>query len=119
MLWKVAQGEPLPPARVPFWIDDRDLAMAHVKALLRPSAGGKRFVPGSPERFSDDLAAKITEEEFHWAKGKVKREEQAIDESHGIDSETAARELELKYTSFRKSVVDLISQISTIPATSK
>lgn len=116
MLWKVAQGRPLSTARVPFWIDERDLATAHVEALLRPEAGGKRFIPGSSERFSYDLAAKIIEEEFDWARGKVKREDQPIDESHGIDNEVAASELGLKYTSFRDSVVDLISQISKMPA---
>ncbi|KAJ5811817.1 hypothetical protein N7474_008118 [Penicillium riverlandense] len=118
MLWKVAQGQPLATARVPFWIDVRDLAMAHVEALVRPNAGGKRFIPGSPERFSYDLAAKVIEEEFDWAKGKVRREDQAIDESHGIDSEITARELGLKYTSFRDAVVDLISQVSKMPTTS-
>lgn len=115
MLWKVAQGNPLSTARVPFWIDVRDLAMAHVEALLRPNVAGKRFVPGSPERFSYDIAAGIIEEEFEWARGQVKREDQPIDKSHGIDNETAARELGLNYTSFRDSVVDLISQISNMP----
>jgi nucleoside-diphosphate-sugar epimerase len=112
MLWKVAQGQPLATARVPSWIDVRDLAKAHVEALLRPSTGGKRFIPAGPERFSYDLAAWIMEEEFDWAKGRVKREEQTIDESYGIDGETTARELGLQYTSFRTTVVDLISQLS-------
>ncbi|TQN70346.1 hypothetical protein CSHISOI_03848 [Colletotrichum shisoi] len=41
MLWKVAGGEaPLPAARVPFWIDARDLAVAHVEALSGPGVGG-------------------------------------------------------------------------------
>ncbi|KAH8898756.1 3-beta hydroxysteroid dehydrogenase/isomerase family protein [Thozetella sp. PMI_491] len=118
MLWKVAQGEPLPIARVPFWIDVRDLAKAHVEALLRPSAGGKRYIPGTPERFSYDLAAKIMEEEFDWAKGKVKRAEQIIDESHGMGGETAARELGLEYKSFRDTVVDLVSQALKMQAAS-
>lgn len=111
MLWKVAGGQPLPTARVSFWIDVRDLAAAHVEALLRPNAGGKRFITGPEERFSYDLAASIIEENFDWAKGKVRREEQQIDESHGMDGETTARELGLMYTSFRDSVVDLVSQV--------
>lgn len=119
MLWKVAQGQPLPTSRVPFWIDVRDLAMAHVEAVLRPSAGGKRYVAGPQERFSYDLAAKIIEEEFDWAKGKVKRAEQPIDESHGIDGETTARELGLNYKSFRTTVVDLVSQVSKMEADSR
>ena len=70
MLWKVASGtDPLPVSRVPFWIDARDLARAHVEAVLRPEAGGRRYVVASPERFSYGLAAQIIREEFDWAKG--------------------------------------------------
>lgn len=112
MLWKVSQGQPLPTARVPSWIDVRDLAKAHVEALLRPSAGGKRFIPVPSEGFSYDLAAKIMEEEFDWAKGKVQRQEQVMDLSYGIDGETAALELGLEYRSFKETVVDLMSQLS-------
>ncbi len=111
MLWKVAEGQPLATARVPSWIDVRDLAFAHVEAALRPDAGGKRYIPGGSEPFTYDLAAKIMEEEFDWAKGKVKREEQAVDNSYGFDGETTARELGVHYTSFRTTIVDLISEL--------
>ncbi|KAH9893108.1 3-beta hydroxysteroid dehydrogenase/isomerase family protein [Xylariomycetidae sp. FL2044] len=111
MLWKVAQGQPLPRARVPWWIDVRDLAKAHVEAMLRPDAGGKRLLPGPDKGFSYDLAAQIMEEEFDWAKGNVCREEQVIDRSYGIDGAVAARELGLEYRSFRDTVVDLITQL--------
>ncbi|KAE9367400.1 NAD dependent epimerase/dehydratase [Stipitochalara longipes BDJ] len=111
-LWKIATGEkPLPVTRVPFWIDVRDLANAHVEALLRPEAGNKRYTPTSPEHFSYALAAKIMLGEFSWAKGKVSEEEQAIDKSYGLDGETVARELDVKYRSFKDTVVDLVSQV--------
>ncbi|KAH7308841.1 NAD dependent epimerase/dehydratase [Rhexocercosporidium sp. MPI-PUGE-AT-0058] len=57
MLWMVASGQPLPVARVPFWVDVRDLAETHVEGLLRPDAGSKRFVVASPQRSSYSLAA--------------------------------------------------------------
>lgn len=111
MLWKIASGEnPLPVARVPFWIDVRDLAQAHVEAVLRPHVGGKRFIPASPERFTYAQAATIIEENFDWAKDKVSKEVHGVDESHGVDGEGAANELGLKYTSFKQTVVDLVSQ---------
>lgn len=110
-LWQIATGaRPLPVARVPFWIDVRDLAQAHVEALVRLGAGGSRYIPASPEHFSYGLAAEIIEEEFEWAKGTVAREDQAIDKSHGVDGETAARELGLQYRSFKQSITDLIKQ---------
>ena len=111
MLWKVASGaRPLPVARVPFWVDVRDVAQAHVEALVRPGAGGKRFLPAAPERFSYGLAARIVEHGFDWAKGRTAVEEQVIDESHGVDGETTARELGLEYRSFKQTVTELVAQ---------
>ncbi|KAF4437799.1 dihydroflavonol-4-reductase [Fusarium austroafricanum] len=115
MLWKIACGEkPLPIARVPFWIDVRDLAKAHVEALVRPGVGGKRYIPASPERFTYGEAADIIGSNFDWAKEKVSREAHVADGSHGVDGETAARELGLEYTSFSETVVNLISQIKAM-----
>ncbi|RNJ51997.1 hypothetical protein D7B24_004750, partial [Verticillium nonalfalfae] len=111
MLWRIAMGEsPLPVARVPFWIDVRDLALAHVEAVLRPEVAGQRFVPAAAERFSYGKAAAIMVDEFDWAKSKVQVEAQSIDESHGLDGQTAAEALGLEYRSFRQTVVDLIRQ---------
>ncbi|RBQ69425.1 hypothetical protein VDGD_08113 [Verticillium dahliae] len=111
VLWRIAGGEsPLPVARVPFWIDVRDLALAHVEALLRPGVGGQRFVPAASERFSYGRAASIMVDEFDWAKSKVQVEAQAIDESHGLDGQTAAEVLGLEYRSFKQTVVDLVRQ---------
>ncbi|KAJ4292844.1 hypothetical protein N0V88_005502 [Collariella sp. IMI 366227] len=111
MLWKVASGErPLPVARVPFWVDVRDVAKAHVEALVRPEAGGKRFLVASPERFSYGLAAEVVVGEFKWARERVVVEEQRIDESHGVDGQTAAADLGLEYRSFRDTVTQLVRQ---------
>jgi nucleoside-diphosphate-sugar epimerase len=118
-LWKVASGDftNLPVARVPFWVDVRDLANAHVEALIRTDAGGKRFTVSSPEKFSYGLVAKIVSEVdgFPWSKerdanlGKVE-----IDDSYDLDGETAAKELRLTYTPFRRTVTDFVEQALTI-----
>ncbi|GKU07930.1 dihydroflavonol-4-reductase [Fusarium langsethiae] len=112
MLWEIACGKsPLPVARVPFWIDVRDLAKAHVEALLRPEAGGKRYIPASPERFTYGKASGIIGSNFDWAKEKVSLEVQVVDESHGVDGKTAGKDLGIEYTTFSQTVVDLITQI--------
>lgn len=111
MLWKIASGEsPLPVSRVPFWIDVRDLAEAHVGALLHEGASKQRYIPSSPERFSYGIAANIMVEEFPALRGKVTIEDQFVDKSHGLDGETASRQLGFQYHSFRECVRDLISQ---------
>lgn len=109
-LWKVASGDKLPVARVPFWIDVRDLAQAHVGALLREEVSGKRYTTTAPERFSYALAAEIIREEFEGLRGGVSAETQNVDESHGLDGETAARELGYQYRSFGETVRDLVRQ---------
>jgi len=115
MLWKIASGEfqtPLPMSRVPAWIDVRNLADAHVEALLRPDAGGKRYIPAAPEGFSYSLAASIILDEFAWAKGKVteKEPQQHIDISYALDGAKVTSELGVKYKSFKETVIDLVSQ---------
>ncbi|KAK3328631.1 hypothetical protein B0T19DRAFT_385212 [Cercophora scortea] len=117
MLWGIASGKrPLPVARVPFWIDVRDLAVAHVEALMRRRVGGRRFVLAAPERFTYAIAAGIMVEEFEGVAERRKggeeegEEVQVVDESCGIDGETAARELGFVYRRFRDTVVDLAAQ---------
>ncbi|KAL0944860.1 3-beta hydroxysteroid dehydrogenase isomerase family protein [Colletotrichum truncatum] len=112
MLWKIAKGEtPLPVARVPFWIDVRDLAVAHVEAFLNPDAGGKRYLLGADDRFSYGLAAKIMADNFGWAKEKVSQEDQTIDTSHGLENKAAAEAFRIKYRTFEETVIDLIRQV--------
>ncbi|KAF2794596.1 3-beta hydroxysteroid dehydrogenase/isomerase family protein [Melanomma pulvis-pyrius CBS 109.77] len=110
-LWKVASGKELPVSRVPFWVDVRDLATAHVEALIRPEVGGKRFVVASPEKFSYGLVGEIVAEGFSWGKERVaKGEKQVIDDSYDLDGEKAAKELGLKYTPFSETVKDFVKQ---------
>lgn len=111
MLWKIASGvNPLPVSRVPFWIDVRDLATAHVEALISINAGGKRYIPASPERFSYGIAARIISDALPDLKDRVTQEDQVIDESCGVDGETASRDLGFTYHAFEDTVRDLINQ---------
>ncbi|KAH8680663.1 NAD dependent epimerase/dehydratase [Xylariales sp. PMI_506] len=112
-LWDVASGKrPLPVARVPFWIDVRDLATAHVEALLRLEVGGRRYIPAAPERFSYGLVSKIILENdsFDWAKGLVEAESQPVDTSYSVDGEKTGEELGFKYRSFQETVVDFVTE---------
>lgn len=110
MLWNVASGKEMPVARVPFWVDVRDLAVAHVEALFRPEAGGKRFAVSSPEKFSYGLVKRIVEEEFEWGRERVAKGEQEVEDSFDLDGETAGKELGVKYRSFREMVKDFVTQ---------
>ena len=111
-LWSIVNGDPLTTARVPFWVDVRDLARAHVEALLRPEAGNKRFTVAAPEKFSYGKAANIIVETFPWGQTRVSKSlaPQEIDQSHDLDGEAASKELGISYHSFRQSVVDFVEQ---------
>jgi len=114
-LWSVAAGaDPLPTARVPAWIDVRDLAEAHVQALLNPAAGGKRYVPAAGEPFSYELAADIIKEEFEWARKTVTGNYESgkkMPPTYRLDGETVSKELGVTYRSFRETVVDFVRQV--------
>ncbi|KAK0628030.1 putative uncharacterized oxidoreductase [Lasiodiplodia hormozganensis] len=121
-LWAVLdKSAPLPVARVPLWIDVRDLAHAHVEALLRDEAGGKRYTPASPEHFSYGLAARVVRERFP---ERARSEEPGEDEglpgpSYGLDGETAGRELGVVYRRFEETVVDLVGQMVELEGAGK
>ncbi|KAF2438528.1 NAD dependent epimerase/dehydratase [Karstenula rhodostoma CBS 690.94] len=110
MLWAVASGKEMPVARVPFWVDVRDLAVAHVEALVRADAGGKRFVVASPEKFSYGLVKRFVEEQFEWGRERVAQGEQEVDDGYDLDGERAGRELGVGYRGFRETVRDFVEQ---------
>lgn len=114
-LWKVAAGnDPLPVARVPVWVDVRDLAKAHVESLLRPEAGGKRYTVCASDKFSYDKAAKILHE-LGLGNPTANYDEDKIElVSFGLDNTVAAKELGLSFITFPETVKDAISQFVTL-----
>lgn len=115
MLWKVASGsssQPLPPCRFNFWIDVRDLAEIHVQALLVQAAGGKRFIPVSPEPFTYQKALETISRSFRSLKSKVSTGVQEVKTHISVDMEPVQEHfLNAKYTPFTKTVIDLITQV--------
>ncbi|KAK9452554.1 hypothetical protein V1511DRAFT_507561 [Dipodascopsis uninucleata] len=117
ILWSIASGiNPLPVSRVPVWIDVRDLAQAHILSLLQREAGGKRYVPASPEFFSYQLAADIMREKFPELSDRIAlgNPGEEIPASYELDGKTAAAELGFSYHSFESMIVNSISQFLTM-----
>lgn len=118
-LWEIASGvDPLPVARVPSWVDVRDLAFAHVEAMLRPEVSNRRFLIASPQKFTYQRVADILRQELDWAKENVtKGEENApLPETFDIDGETVAKALDFKYRDFKECVLDAVTQFREIHA---
>jgi nucleoside-diphosphate-sugar epimerase len=114
-LQKVAKGaDPLPEARVAAWVNVKDLAEAHVQALLKPEAGGKRYIPASPQPFTYELAADIIKDEFPWAQDTVTKNYTPGRDplsKYKLDGIKITEELGVKYSPFRQTVIDLIKQL--------
>ncbi|KAF2092204.1 NAD dependent epimerase/dehydratase [Saccharata proteae CBS 121410] len=116
-MWKAVTGtEPFPPTILPIWIDVRDLAKAHVEALLRPEAGGKQYTVASPEKYTYGLAAHIAKEHFPQRHLSVPEGiTRDIPVCGQIEWKMAASELELEFRPFEKSIVDFVRQVDGLP----
>ena len=109
----------LPNPLVPFWVDVRDVALAHVEAALRldnfehsPISSG-RYAICSPEKINYHLVGEIMREEFpEWA-GEVlpPRDETPPFMNISLDGTPATRDLGVAYRSFRECVIDLVGQL--------
>ncbi|KAI4596368.1 hypothetical protein KJ359_005497 [Pestalotiopsis sp. 9143b] len=115
MLWNVATGgsdATLPPCRFNFWIDVRDLAEVHVQALLTPAAGGKRYLPVSPEPFTYQKASEAMAEEFPSLRNKIVTGTQEVKTHVKVDTKPVEKDFpDIKYTPFKDTVVDLMAQL--------
>ena len=108
-LWEVAAGcKTLPEARVPVWIDVRDLAKAHVESLLRKEVSMRRYTPASPDKFSYELVASILRKKYAEAREEVLVvDDAALPESYDLDWKSVSEDLGVEFHSFEESVVDL------------
>lgn len=113
-LWEVYEGKSsLPEARVPVWVDVRDLALSHVKGLIVEKAGNKRYVPSSPEKFTYELAAKIMKDEGLGTPIDVT--ENLNPQGYDLDYHTIEQDLGIKFRNFKDCIVDSISQFKKLP----
>lgn len=115
-IWTIAEGNDYPSQRIYAWVDVRDLAVAHVEALLRPEASNRRFMVSAPEKFSHQLIADVIRQEFDWAGDVVKKgsEGAPVPPTFNLDGETAGKALGLKYKTFKDCVVDAVTQFKEI-----
>lgn len=118
ILWKVASegpAQPLPPCRFNFWIDVRDLAEVHVRALTNKACGGKRYIPVAPEPFTYQMASEIMSDGFSWAKGKVPAGMQEVKTHVKVDEEPMKTDFPgIEFKTFRETVTDFVKQISSL-----
>ncbi|CAM1501376.1 Fc.00g105380.m01.CDS01 [Cosmosporella sp. VM-42] len=117
LLWRIATGgpgQPLPPAQFNFWIDVPGLAEIYVQALVNKAAGGKRYMPVAPEKFTYQLVSEIVAQDFPSL--GVSRCRQEVKSHINADLETVTKDFpDVQYRKFRDTVVEFISQVSSFP----
>ena len=110
---KYADGLETP--RIFFWVDVRDLALAHVRAAERPEAGGKRFFL-TAGLYSNEEVAKAVEKAEPGAKlPKDKSGGRRPDNAPSYDNSRSIEVLGLKYRGLEESVGDLAQSLQGIP----
>ena len=104
----------LPPTAPVFtWVDVREVALAHVRALTVSRAGGNRFyVVGG--HFSTKRVADIIRSSYPDLAGKLppaEAKDDFLDDVYGFDNRRSREVLGLDYRSLKDSVRDTVDSI--------
>ncbi|OJJ43908.1 hypothetical protein ASPZODRAFT_135949 [Penicilliopsis zonata CBS 506.65] len=106
-----------PPTGSQFWVDVRDVALAHALAAEKPEAGGKRFFLTADNLCNADVVAVIAEEFPDLAAGLPSGDALAAGQfppggpKYGFDTSRSVRELGLQYRTLRESISDTVMSI--------
>ncbi len=107
----------IPPTGVFIWVDVRDVALAHVKALEVPEAGGKRFFV-TAGHYSNAEIAEIIKKDFPDLADKLPAEIKSDKPAdvYDIDNSRSKELLGLKYRSLEGTVDDTVKSLLAVGA---
>ena len=111
-----------PPTGSLFWVDVRDLSLAHVLAVERPEAADQRiFVTEGP--FSNKEIVQFIAEYYPEYCDKLPQGEEALSPGaygpgprRGFDNRRSVEVLGMEYRSFGECVRDTVKSLQAIPA---
>ncbi|KAF2453386.1 hypothetical protein BDY21DRAFT_382259 [Lineolata rhizophorae] len=118
ILGKFKENGEIPPSGVYLWIDVRDLAIAHVKAMDVPDAAGKRFFT-TAGYFSNKEIVELIRKNFPEYADKlpppdVKGGDYPPGGVYKYDNSRSKEVLGLEFMSLEKSVVDLVNSLKAV-----
>ncbi|KAJ5337826.1 NAD(P)-binding protein [Penicillium brevicompactum] len=110
-----------PPTGSPFWVDVRDVAMAHVAAAEKPEAAGKRFFLTAGNLCNREIV-EIIYESFPDLRENLPQGEESLKDgsyppggpTHGYDNGQSIEYLGLNYRSLKVSVVDALKSLQMV-----
>lgn len=107
----------LPPTGTFIWVDVRDVALAHVRAIEVPEAGGQRFFVTAGHYSNKDIADVIRESYPELAS---KLPSDAVSDMPAgifdVDNRKSIELLGLKYRPLKQSVVDTVKSLLAVGA---
>ncbi|KEY72936.1 hypothetical protein S7711_07900 [Stachybotrys chartarum IBT 7711] len=108
----------LAPTVVYIFADVRDVALAHVRALQVPEAGGQRFlITGG--YYSNSKIADVIRAEYPQLAEKLPPPKAVVNDTpadvYGFDNGRSRRVLGLRYRSFEECIRDAVASMLTIP----
>lgn len=99
-------------SRVPLWVDVRDIALAHVRAIEREEAQGKRFFV-TAGFFRNSEIADIIKKNFPDLAGQFPEKYETLPESFPfkIDNSRSRDVLGIEYRTLEQSITDLVKSL--------
>lgn len=119
LVWDVVSaGEkaPVPPTKGPVWVDVRDVAEAHVRALVDSALGGRRMLLAQGVYCSQEIAdVARTVASKHTARIPLGHPGQREAASHfAVDSTSESHDLGIKWRGLDETLSDLLPQLYRI-----
>lgn len=110
--------EQLAPTGVFLWVDVRDVALAHVRAIEVPEAGGQRFLV-TAGHFTNKAIVDVIRETHPELESKLPPKNSPSDlpaDIYGIDNSRSVNVLGFEYRSLKQTVPDTISSLLAVGA---
>lgn len=110
--------EKISPTGTFLYVDVRDVALAHVKAIEVPEAGGQRFFV-TAGYFSNKQVADVIRETHPDLESKLPPKDLLSDfpeNVYGYDNKKSVKVLGLKYRSFKETISDTVSSLLEVGA---
>lgn len=119
LIWRAikrGQGGIIPPTRGPVWVDVRDVALAHIKALKVPAAGGRRFLIAAGVYCNQELAD-LSRERLPALSDKIAQGKPGTREHHThfrVDASATEQVLGLKWRELGDCLAEVVPQLFAI-----
>jgi nucleoside-diphosphate-sugar epimerase len=112
-IWQLIAGGlmEVPPTTSPVYVDVRDVALAHVRAVEIPVARNQRYMLNAGHFSFDQVAHLIRQKRLELASNVPSSEGLPPSPHFKTDSSKAERDLGIKFITFEKMILDTVDKL--------